>query len=127
MTSSPVIQNETGLQPSTGFPTDSVENIISTIKINSAAQTATNSTASQSTEGADSCKVTIQIHWPSKLRVKELDKEMSSLGKMLCRGTYKQIARAAWRCKKLQQHFLAEIAREIHKECSELCKKGVIQ
>ena len=68
------------------------------------------------------CKVTVQIHWSSKVRQKVLDEDLSSLGKMLCRGTFKQIARAAWRCKKLQQHFLEEIARQIHSECSSMCK-----
>ena len=120
MTSSPVVQSEKGsLQPASAFPTNSLENNISPIK-NDSAQT--NSTASGSATGEDSCKVTIQIHWPSKVRQKELDKDISSLGKMLCRGTYKQIARAAWRCKKLQQHFLEEIARQIHNECSAMCK-----
>jgi hypothetical protein len=70
----------------------------------------------------DPCKVVVQIHWPSKVREKVLDKDLSSLGKMLCQGTFKQIARAAWRCKKLQQHFLEEIARQIHSECSLMCK-----
>mgnify|MGYP002804617720 CR=1 FL=1 len=65
----------------------------------------------------NNCKVMVQIHWPSKVRQKQLRKELSSLGKMLCRGTSKQIAKAAWRCTELQQNFLEEIAKQIHIEC----------
>ena len=69
------------------------------------------------------CQVSVEINWPSKIRRKVLSKDLCSLGKMLCRGTYKQIARSAWRCKKLQKHFLEEIAKQVHKECSYMCRK----
>ena len=53
------------------------------------------------------CAVSVQIEWETKTKRKILTEDIiSSLGKMLCRGTYKQIARAAWRCKPLQKHFL---------------------
>ena len=73
------------------------------------------------------CAVSVQIEWKTKTKRKILTEDISSLGKMLCRGTYKQIARAAWRCKPLQKHFLEEIAKQIHKECSSMCSKGIIK
>ena len=109
MTSSPVFQSQKSILRGTVFP--SLQNV-SPVKTDD----------SETDTKYDSCKVTIQVHWPSKVRQKTLDQDLSSLGKMLCQGTFKQIARAAWRCKKLQQHFLEEIARQIHSECSLMCK-----
>ena len=94
-----------------------MENTVSPIK-NVVSQATSERPATQE----DSCKVTIQVHWPSKVRKKVLHSDLSSLGKMLCRGTYRQIARAAWSCKKLQQYFLEQVARQIHHECSEICR-----
>ena len=34
------------------------------------------------------------VNWPSKTKINKLDESLESLGKMLCRGTYKQIAAA---------------------------------
>ena len=65
--------------------------------------------------------VTLCIEWPSKKKEKRLPEELSSLGKMLCRGTYEQIANAAWRNKFLRGHLLKEMAKEINKECSGMC------
>ena len=71
------------------------------------------------------CPVTVKIDWSTKSKTKVLPDELSSLGKMLCRGTYKQIARAAWTCKALQKYLLQEIAKQVHKECGALCSKGI--
>ena len=125
-TSSPIIKSGKGTSKATGVPT-LLENIVSPIK-NVVSQVTSERPATQE----DSCKVTIQVHWPSKVRKKVLDSDLSSLGKMLCRGTYRQIARAAWSCKKLQQYFLEQVARQIHHECSEICrgelkKKGKVR
>lgn len=68
------------------------------------------------------CQVSVQINWPSAIRRKVLPKELSSLGKMLCRGTYKQIARAAWKCKVLQKDFLILIGKQVNKECGDISK-----
>ena len=76
-----------------------------------------------SNQPASECEVIVQINWPTGIRKKVLPKELSSLGKMLCRGTYKQIARAAWKCKELQKDFLVLIGKQIHKECSNMCRK----
>ena len=46
--------------------------------------------------------VKICVEWPSKKRERVLPEELASLGKMLCRGTFKQIAKAAWKSKVLR-------------------------
>ena len=76
-------------------------------------------------QSASDCPVTVKIDWSTKSKTKVLPDELSSLGKMLCRGTYKQIAKAAWTCEALQKHFLQEIAKQVHKECGALCSKGI--
>lgn len=40
--------------------------------------------------------VSIKVKWPSKDTERKLPEGLESLGKMLARGTYKQIAHAAW-------------------------------
>ncbi len=42
--------------------------------------------------------VKVIVNWPSKTKVNKLDESLESLGKMLWRGTYKQIAAAIWKC-----------------------------
>ena len=41
--------------------------------------------------------VTIKVNWPSKKAERKLPDEFESVGKMLLRGTYKQIANAVWK------------------------------
>ena len=47
-------------------------------------------------ERTSSTMVTVKLQWPSQTRERHLPEDLQSLGKMLVRGTYKQIARAAW-------------------------------
>lgn len=42
-------------------------------------------------------EVFVKVKWPSKDGERKLPSDLESLGKMLVRGTYKQIAAAAWR------------------------------
>lgn len=70
------------------------------------------------------CPVTVSINWTDRTKVNVLKPELSSLGKMLCRGTMKQIARAAWKCEQVRTHLFAEVAKQIHKECIIMCAKG---
>ncbi len=70
------------------------------------------------------CPVSVEVEWSTEKRKKHLHPDLSSLGKMLCRGTFRQIAKAAWNCKPLKKHFYEEIAKQIHKECIVLCQKG---
>lgn len=67
--------------------------------------------------------VNVRVVWPSKTVEKNLHPELESLGKMLVRGTYKQIANAAWNSKQIRRHLTVNILKEIEKECSNLCSK----
>ena len=48
---------------------------------------------------------------------------MQSLGTMLVRGTYKQIANAVWRNVHLRKHLVFHVLKDIDKECVALCSK----
>ena len=65
--------------------------------------------------------VVIKIEWPCKTKERYLPEDLHQIGKMLCRGTYKQIANAVWRHLELRQNILQCIAKELDKECSGLC------
>ena len=67
--------------------------------------------------------VFVRVNWPSKQVERKLPEDFESLGKMLVRGTYKQIANAAWKNLKLRKEFEVLMAKEINKECSQLCSK----
>ena len=45
----------------------------------------------------DECDVVVTINWAKRQKKKVLPPQLSFLGKMLCRGTKKQIAKAAWK------------------------------
>ena len=47
--------------------------------------------------------VFVRVNWPSKQVERKLPEDFESLGKMLVRGTYKQIAIAAWKNLKLRK------------------------
>ena len=49
--------------------------------------------------------------------------DLESIGKMLCRGTYTQVANAAWRCSKVREHIIRQFLKEINRECSAMCSK----
>ena len=62
--------------------------------------------------------VTIEVQWQSRTKRKVLRDDLSSLGKILCRGTYKQIARAAWRNSNIREQLVLLVLHEIDKECN---------
>ena len=70
------------------------------------------------------CPVTVSIEWAARVKKKVLPEELSSLGKILCRGRKKQIARAAWHCDEIRSHLYVEVAKQIHKECVAMCVRG---
>ena len=74
-----------------------------------------------STEEAKKTNVIVKIEWPSQTKQRYLPGYLHQLGKMLCRGTYKQISCAAWRHPELRQNILKCMAKELDKECSGLC------
>ncbi len=70
------------------------------------------------------CPVTVSIKWADRTKTRVLPPELSAVGKMLCRGTTKQIARAAWQCDTIRKHLYEEVVKQIHKECVAMCVKG---
>ena len=67
--------------------------------------------------------VFVRVNWPSKQVERKNPEDLESLGKMLVRGTYKQIAIAVWKNLKLRKEFEVLMAKEINKECSQLCSR----
>ena len=67
--------------------------------------------------------VSVKVHWKSNESSKILPKDLESLGKMLCRGTYTQIARAAWRCHRIREQIVVQFLKDIDRECSNMCSK----
>lgn len=70
------------------------------------------------------CPVTVSITWADRTKTRVLPPELSAIGKMLCRGTKQQIARATWKCDEVRQHLYEEVVKQIHKECVAMCVKG---
>ena len=56
-------------------------------------------------QNAKAVDVSIKVKWPSKDAERKLPKDLESLGKMLVRGRYKQIANAAWQNKSLKNEL----------------------
>ncbi len=67
--------------------------------------------------------VSVKVQWPSETRERTLKKDLESLGKMLVRGTYKQIARASWNNPRFRKELQALALKAIDKECHELCSE----
>lgn len=67
--------------------------------------------------------VKVRVTWPSKEKEIKLPEDLESLGKMLVRGTYKQIANTAWKVPKLKSELVNIILKEIEKETTSLCSR----
>ena len=65
--------------------------------------------------------VIVKVNWPSKESLRKLPDDLESLGKMLVRGTYKQIAFAAWKNPGVNTHLRELMVKEISKEAAGLC------
>lgn len=64
--------------------------------------------------------VQVQVDWPSKTKVNILKEGLESLGKMLCRGTYSQIANAVcMETSHLKKHMQQLFLKQIDSECSQ--------
>eukprot|EP00112_Aurelia_sp_Birch-Aquarium-sp1_P026280 Seg9236.1 transcript_id=Seg9236.1/GoldUCD/mRNA.D3Y31 product="hypothetical protein" protein_id=Seg9236.1/GoldUCD/D3Y31 len=63
----------------------------------------------------------IKVIWKSQTRERKLPADLLSLGTMLCRGTYRQIAAAAWRNDKLRGHLVENFLKAVDAECCRLC------
>ncbi len=67
--------------------------------------------------------VSVKVHWKNQESSKILPDDLESLGKMLCRETYTQIARAAWRCQRVREQVVVLFLKDIDRECSNICSK----
>ena len=67
--------------------------------------------------------VQVRVDWPSKSKTNILHEGLESLGKMLCCGNYKQIARAVWKNAILKKHVQQLFLKEIDHECTALCSQ----
>ena len=65
--------------------------------------------------------VVISVDWASGIKTRSLACDLIPLGKSLIRGTYKQIAVAAWKSPGLRRGIIEVVKREINKECCSLC------
>ena len=74
--------------------------------------------------GNGQTQVTVRVSWTSKVKERKLPCDLASLGKMLCRRTYKQIANTAWRHDRIRGALTGFLLKEIDRECRALCSKG---
>lgn len=79
--------------------------------------------AKQPVKEKQNVDVRVKIQWPTKDKERKLPEDLESLGKMLVRGTYKQIANAAWKSPCLKQELTVLILKEVEKESTGLCSK----
>lgn len=64
--------------------------------------------------------VYVEVVWPSKTKRRELPPELSSIGKMLCRGTCEQVANAAGMCQKLRAYLIQRNQSSYETNCSRI-------
>ncbi len=65
--------------------------------------------------------VSVCVDWPSGPKKRSLRDDLVPLGKSLIKGTYNQIAFAAWKSPGLRDGIISVMKREINKECCSLC------
>ena len=70
-----------------------------------------------------STSVNVRIEWPSNKMEWKVPEQLESLGKMLVRATYKQIANAAWRSPNLRKELQLLVLKEIDPERTAMCSK----
>ena len=66
-------------------------------------------------------RVQATVEWPSQTKVNTLHEGLESLGKMLCCGTYKQIAGAVWKNPILRKYMQQLYLEEVDRECTAMC------
>lgn len=68
-------------------------------------------------------RVQATVEWPSQTKVNTLHEGLESLGKMLCCGTYKQIAGAVWKNPILRKYMQQLYLEEVDRECTAMCSR----
>jgi hypothetical protein len=67
--------------------------------------------------------VTVNVKWPQKIAKRKLPNDLESPGKMLLRGTYKQIAHAAWTNNHIKSSLIELMIKDVDKEETKRCSK----
>ena len=67
--------------------------------------------------------VTVKVNWPSRESSRKLPDDLKPVGKMLLRGTYKQIANSAWKNPDINKHLRELLLKDVKKEAAGLCSK----
>jgi len=62
----------------------------------------------------------VVVTWPSQTKQRTLQEQLHSLGRALVRGTWKDIASAAFKVKELKGELIKFVLKEISKECCSL-------
>lgn len=75
------------------------------------------------TEVKRATNVTVKVNWPTKESSRKLPDDLEPLGKMLLRGTYKQIANSAWKNPDIKKNLRELLLKDIEKEAAGLCSK----
>lgn len=68
--------------------------------------------------------VTIKVEWANSSRNRTLPGDLVPVGLMLCRGTYKQIAKACWQVPLIHSQLVDLVVKEVNKECERMSMKG---
>ena len=127
---SPVAQAKSVCSPSFGFGQRSVsrrtldftQSGISSQPVHSTPKKVQPTSSTSATRSdPSSTVVTAKLQWPSGTRERQLPSDLQSLGKMLVRGTYKQIADAAWKNVELRKQFHILALKSVDKEFSGIC------
>ena len=79
--------------------------------------------ASDLEAGSDETNVFARVEWKSSTSERLLPPCLKSLGKMLVRGSFKQISNATWRCINLRHFILKEVLECLHAECASLTSR----
>ena len=79
--------------------------------------------ASDLEAGSDETNVFARVEWKSSTSERLLPPCLKSLGKMLVRGSFKQISNATWRCINLRHFILKEVLKCLHAECASITSR----
>ena len=83
--------------------------------------TSTPSATATSSKPQGDTKAFIRIEWPSQTKSREVAPNLVSLTTMIFRGTFKQIANAAWRHPEIRACLIQNVMHELDIECKKLC------
>ena len=82
-------------------------------KVSRATQTTKHwDSSSRKNTSVRSATVYVRREWSSQTKERCFPQNLQQVGKMLCRGTYKQIASAVWKHNEIREHILQNVVKE---------------